>query len=106
MSVEVKKPRALGDTVFVDVEFFDTAGARVDPTTVAVDIDLVGQAPITLTYGQDAQITKDGVIVGKYTLTLVLDTPGRLDGRWRGAGALAAVETFSLYVDNWPTNLV
>lgn len=80
----------IGDVVRVDVEFRDTAGALVDPTTVVFKIkNPVGQTT-TYTHGVDAQLVKDAV--GKYHVDVEPAIQGVWTYRWEGSGANKGAE--------------
>lgn len=70
-------PRSFG-------EFHNIAGALADPQTVRVTILKPGLAPITKTYGTDAEVIKDAV--GKYHIDLDANVEGVWQVRWFAEG--------------------
>ena len=81
----------VGDSVRLEVEFRDSAGALADPTAVQVKVE--DPAGTETTYTDE---TKDAT--GLYHKDVTATAPGTWQYRWEGSGALVAISEGSFYV--------
>lgn len=81
-----------GSQVDIPVNFQNSAGTDVDPSTVTCTTMAPTGTEATYTYGTDSELTKQST--GDYTLRITATTPGRWRYRWltTGSGTTVALE--------------
>ncbi|NLD42119.1 MAG: hypothetical protein GX657_01355 [Chloroflexi bacterium] len=84
-----------GDLVRLSVVFTDAEGVATDPTTITCTVKAPSGTVTVYTYGEDAEVVKDGV--GAYHLDLEISASGEWHYRWAGTGACTAAGEGRLY---------
>ncbi len=97
MAVRVTLTFPRGAVVRLAAEFTDETGVAVDPTTVRARYKPPSAAEVTLIYGADIVLVRDGV--GLYHADIEVATAGTWSYRWEGTGAAQAVDEARFKVD-------
>lgn len=97
MAVRVTLTFPKGAVVRIDAEFTDEAGVAIDPTAVRARYKPASSVEVTLVYGADVRVVRDGV--GLYHVDLEANEAGTWTYRWEGAGVAQAVAEARFKID-------
>jgi hypothetical protein len=86
----------LGQALTVTATFENSAGTKVDPTTVKADVTTPAGTETTYTYPASTQLVKSST--GIYVLTLTMDAVGPWYGRIYSTGTGQDAEHFHVDV--------
>ncbi len=86
----------VGQSVRLSASFTNPDGTPYDPGTVTITYKAPGVAPVSKVYGQDAEVTRDGV--GEYLMDLIAGATGEWHYRIEGVGGGQAAAEDAFYV--------